>query len=153
MGHTILPQKGYCQRDFNRGKTKSVHPFQRYSLQCKMFIYLIVTSVNFPQRNKIVCWPRSPGDHALNLEQFPIEGFNATAEDFDKTISELIEFEQSIQVQISNGVHLLILFQKEEVPADDNEDEEDDGLHNLLTEIEGLEEELTELEIELTATE
>ena len=106
-----------------------------------------------PQRNKIVCWPRSPGDHALNLEQFPIEGFNATAEDFDKTISELIEFEQSIQVKISNGVHLLILFQKEEVPADGNEDEDDDGLHNLLTEIEGLEEELTELEIELTATE
>ena len=44
-------------------------------------------------------------------------------------------------------------FQNNEVSPDDDEDEEDDGLQNLLSEIQGLEEELTELEIELTATE
>ena len=44
-------------------------------------------------------------------------------------------------------------FKNNEVPADGDQDEEEDGLQNLLTEIQGLEEELTELEIELTATE
>jgi len=44
-------------------------------------------------------------------------------------------------------------FKNNEVSADGDQDEEEDGLQNLLTEIQGLEEELTELEIELTATE
>ena len=29
-----------------------------------------------PKQNEIVCWARSPGDHALNIEQFPILNFN-----------------------------------------------------------------------------
>ena len=44
-------------------------------------------------------------------------------------------------------------FKNNELSADGHQDEEEDGLQNLLTEIQGLEEELTELEIELTATE
>jgi len=79
------------------------------SIEHVLILFKTCIFCRHPQRNKIVCWPRSPGDHALNLEQFPIEGFNATAEDFDRTISELIEFEQSIQVKNFNDVFLLII--------------------------------------------
>ena len=101
-----------CRPTADRGRKKystilSCTPF--VSIEHVLILFKTCIFCRHPQRNKIVCWPRSPGDHALNLEQFPIEGFNATAEDFDRTISELIEFEQSIQVKNYNVVFLLII--------------------------------------------
>lgn len=91
-----------CRPTADQGRKKystilSCTPF--VSIEHVLILFKTCIFCRHPQRNKIVCWPRSPGDHALNLEQFPIEGFNATAEDFDRTISELIDFEQRIQVK------------------------------------------------------
>ena len=36
----------------------------------------LITLLIILQQNEIVCWARSPGDHALNIEQFPILNFN-----------------------------------------------------------------------------
>ena len=50
---------------------------------------LIIKSIIFcrnKEMNKIVCWARSPGDHALNLEQFPIQNFNENRQNFDKVM-------------------------------------------------------------------
>ena len=70
-----------------------------------------------PERqNQIVCWARSPGDHAMHITQFPIKNFNWFGEeidpknpneddmpkrDFDDVIEELIQFEEDmIKVRI-----------------------------------------------------
>lgn len=72
------------------------------------------------RQNQIVCWARSPGDHAMHITQFPIRNFNWFGEeldpgttkadeddddtpkrDFDDVINELIEFEENmIKVRI-----------------------------------------------------
>ena len=58
------------------------------------------------RQNEIVCWARSPGDHAMHITQFPIKNFNWFGEEvdeqnedgekrcFDDTIAELIKFEE-----------------------------------------------------------
>ena len=58
------------------------------------------------RQNQIVCWARSPGDHALHVTQFPIIGVNyfppeengfpneEDAKNFNTVIEELIEWEK-----------------------------------------------------------
>ena len=65
------------------------------------------------RQNQIVCWARSPGDHAMHITQFPIRHFNWFGEElepgvtkeedddspkrsFDDVINELIEFEENM---------------------------------------------------------
>ena len=73
------------------------------------------------EQNKIVCWARSPGDHALNLEQFPILNFNETRPNFNKVILELIDFEK-----------------KQKLDSQSDDDSSDTKLDNLNNQVDGL---------------
>ena len=57
-----------------------------------VFLKMIVLCGNKKQHS-IACWPRSPGDHALEIQQFPIEGFNESQDDLDKLVEQFIELE------------------------------------------------------------
>ena len=70
-----------------------------------LFRMCIFHSKGPARQNQIVCWARSPGDHALHVTQFPIEGVNyfprdpefpedEPEESFDKKIEELIDWEK-----------------------------------------------------------
>ncbi|CBY18265.1 unnamed protein product [Oikopleura dioica] len=59
------------------------------------------------RRTNIVCWPRIPGDHAVNLKQFPLELYPPTGKDtkkaensttIDSLIKNLVDFEK-VEVQ------------------------------------------------------
>ena len=76
------------------GKGPLPAPFillEHFFLLFKMLIFC-----GNPKQNQIVCWARSPGDHAMHIEQFPIRDFNTTEENgIDLIIKDLLEFEKT----------------------------------------------------------
>ena len=88
-----------------------------------LFRMCIFHSKGPARQNQIVCWARSPGDHALHVTQFPIEGVNyfpqddefpneEDAENFNTVIEELIEWEKK-------------RIEEAEEEAEDNQDPEE----------------------------
>ena len=55
-----------------------------------------------PRQHDIVCWPRSPGDHALAIEQFKIEGFNESKENIDELVAKFIALEDKENDSVKN---------------------------------------------------
>merc|ERR1712048_412104 len=76
-----------------------------------------------PRQNQIVCWARSPGDHALHIQQFPIKNFNDEGS-LDRRIRDLIKFEEE-SLKACAG-------------EDQSEEEEDHALKCVKNQIEDL---------------
>ena len=72
-----------------------------------MFLRLI-TLLIFLQQNEIVCWARSPGDHALNIEQFPILNFN----DDDALAIGFLLFKIIYVQKLHFDSHYILIFMK-----------------------------------------
>ncbi|CAG5113795.1 Oidioi.mRNA.OKI2018_I69.chr2.g7885.t1.cds [Oikopleura dioica] len=75
------------------------------------------------RRTTIVCWPRIPGDHAVNLRQFPLKVYPPTGKDSDAKNSINSLKHNTIDSLINN----LIDFEKVEVAtAKEKEDENEE---------------------------
>lgn len=81
------------------GKTPIVPPFvlaYNFFLLIKYFCFC-----RNPDVLKIVCWPRSPGDHAVHLRQFKTDDGDYN---MDERIKEMLEFEkEKVQEYIEEG--------------------------------------------------
>ena len=97
-----------------------------------------------PERqNQIVCWARSPGDHAMHITQFPIKNFNWFGEeidpknpneddmpkrDFDDVIEELIQFEEDM---IKVKMKFMFFLKSTKLKDVEDEEESEDKLEQL----------------------
>ena len=97
-----------------------------------------------PERqNQIVCWARSPGDHAMHITQFPIKNFNWFGEeidpknpneddmpkrDFDDVIEELIQFEEDM---IKVRIKFMFFLKSTKLKDVEDEEESEDKLEQL----------------------
>ena len=97
-----------------------------------------------PERqNQIVCWARSPGDHAMHITQFPIKNFNWFGEeidpkipneddtpkrDFDDVIEELIQFEEDM---IKVRIKFLFFLKSTKLKDVEDDEESEDKLEQL----------------------
>lgn len=109
------------------GKTPlSCTPFMILEHILTLFRMCIFHSKGPARQNQIVCWARSPGDHALHVTQFPIIGVNyfppeefsndEDAKNFNTVIEDLIEWEKERIVEADEE-------------AEDNQDPEEKLKH------------------------
>ena len=108
-----------------------------------------------PERqNQIVCWARSPGDHAMHITQFPIKNFNWFGEeidpknpneddmpkrDFDDVIEELIQFEEDM---IKVKMKFMFFLKSTKLKDVEDEEESEDKLEQLNANVNELEDDI-----------